>query len=147
MLRRTDSVKFNPYQSKSPGPSLLEWKMFADDARAQIGRLKTTVSSLRSQGKRVAALGASAKSTVWINACGFTRKDISFIADNTPQKQLTFSPGSDIPIVDEGAIMRELPDYLVIFCWNYRMECLEKFSVARSKGVKFVFPVPKIEIV
>lgn len=124
-----------------------EWADFSEEAQCQIGRLKAAVKTLIAQKKRVAALGASAKSTVWINACGFTRKEINFIADNTPQKQWTFSPGSDIPIVDEGAILRDLPDYVVVFCWNYREEILSKFALARSKGVKFIFPVPKIETV
>jgi hypothetical protein len=124
-----------------------DWKAFGIEARAQIDRLRNTVQAFRVQGKSVAALGASAKSTVWINACGFTRKDIAFIADNTPQKQLTVSPGTDIPIVDEGAILRELPDYVVLFAWNFRIECLEKFALARSKGVKFIIPVPKIEVI
>src|ERR1039457_4426402 len=105
-----------------------DWKDFAETARDQIGRLKSTVDTLRAQGKRVAGLGASAKSTVWISACGFTRKDIAFISDNTPQKQFTFSPGTDIPIVDEGAILRELPDYVVMWAWNYRAEILDKRS-------------------
>lgn len=149
MLRRKDS-------GKDPDHSVLgfkdevgleAWKAFAVEARAQIDRLKATVQSLVAQGKRVAGLGASAKSTVWINACGFTRKDIAFIADNTPQKHWTFSPGSDIPITDEGAILRDLPDYVVMWAWNYRSELLEKFSLARSKGVKFIVPVPKVEIV
>lgn len=124
-----------------------EWADFSEEAQCQIDRLKAAVKTLISQKKRVAALGASAKSTVWINACGFTRKEINFIADNTHQKQWTFSPGSDIPIVDEGAILRDLPDYVVVFCWNYREEILRKFKWARSKGVKFIFPVPKIETV
>ena len=126
--------------------TLQDWEKFAVEAHNQIDRLKATIQTLRSQGKRVAALGASAKSTVWISACGFTRKSIEFIADSTPQKQLTFSPGTDIPIVDEGAILRELPDYVVMFAWNFRDEILEKFSLARSKGVKFIIPVPRIEI-
>lgn len=124
-----------------------DWKAFAATTKDQIWKLTATVRSLTAQGKRVAGLGASAKSTVWINACGFTRKDIAFIADNTPQKQYTFSPGTDIPIVDEGTIMRELPDYVVMWAWNYRAEVLEKFALARSKGVKFIVPVPAIEIV
>lgn len=123
------------------------WKWFAEEARAQIDRMKATVRTLVSQGKRVGSLGASAKSTVWINACGFTRKDIAFIADNTPQKHWTFSPGTDIPVTDEGAILRELPDYVVLWAWNYRREILDKFRYARSKGVKFIIPVPKVEIV
>ncbi len=127
--------------------TLEDWKAFSVEANSQIGRLRATVQTLTAQGKRVAGLGASAKSTVWINACGFTRKDIAFIADNTPQKQWTTSPGTDIPITDEGAILRELPDYVVMWAWNYRSEILEKFSLARSKGVKFIIPVPKVEIV
>lgn len=124
-----------------------DWKSFAATAKDQIWKLISTVRSLTAQGKRVAGLGASAKSTVWINACHFTRKDIAFIADNTPQKQFTLSPGTDIPIVDEGSIMRELPDYVILFAWNFRDECLEKFKLAREKGVRFIIPVPEIVIV
>lgn len=124
-----------------------DWQDFAEEAYCQIDRLKATVKTFLAQGKRIAGLGASAKSTVWINACKFTRKEIMFISDNTPQKQWTFSPGSDIPITDEGAILRELPDYVVMWAWNYRTEILEKFALARSKGVKFIVPVPTIEII
>lgn len=149
LLRRTDA-NIEPHSSVADfkeNITLEDWKAFAVEARAQIDRLRATVRTLRTQGKRVAGLGASAKSTVWVNACGFTRKDISFISDNTPQKQWTFSPGSDIPITDEGAILRDLPDYVVMWAWNYRAEILEKFALARSKGVKFIIPVPKIEVV
>jgi len=124
-----------------------DWEQFATTATQQITELKRTVYSLAAKGKRVAGLGASAKSTVWISACGFTRKEIAFIADNTPQKQWRFSPGTDIPIVDEGAILRELPDYVLMWAWNYKAEILQKFEFARSRGVKFIVPVPSIEIV
>lgn len=127
--------------------TLDDWRDFSEEANNQIQRLKATVRTFVAQGNSVAGLGASAKSTVWVNACGFTRKDIRFIADNTPQKQWTFSPGSDIPITDEGAILRELPDYVVMWAWNYKSEILEKFALARSKGVKFIVPIPKIEVV
>jgi SAM-dependent methyltransferase len=123
------------------------WKDFAGHARVQQDRLKNKIEVALSQRKRVAGLGASAKSTVWINACGLTRKHIAFIADNTPQKQYTFSPGTDIPIVDEGAILRELPDYVVLFAWNFQAEVLEKFALARSKGVRFIVPVPEVVVV
>lgn len=124
-----------------------EWIDLSRKSHDQINRLKGTVEDLVAKGKRVAGLGASAKSTVWISACGFSRKHIGFIADSTPQKQYTYSPGTDIPVIDEGAILRELPDYVVLFAWNYREEILEKFSLARSKGVKFIIPVPEIQIV
>lgn len=150
MIRRKDSApELVPMSTLEKEENIIaqDWIQFSDTAHDQISRLRATVQAFRAQGRTVAGLGASAKSTVWISACGFSRKDISFIADTTPQKQYTFSPGTDIPVTDEGAILRELPDYVLMFAWNYREEILEKFKLARSKGVKFIVPVPKIEIV
>lgn len=146
MLRTTGTTAMLSSSVWTDNFTVEDWRVFSERAKDQIDRLRATVSTLVAQGKRVAGLGASAKSTVWINACGFTRREIAFISDNTPQKQFTFSPGTDIPIIDEGAILRELPDYLIVFCWNFFSECLTKFSSARAKGVKFIVPVPKIEV-
>lgn len=125
---------------------LNRWKEFAVASKEKISSLKSAVKSFCVNGKSVVGLGASAKSTVWVNACGFSRKEIQFISDNTPQKQLTFSPGTDIPIVDEGAIMRDLPNYAIMFCWNYKDEVLKKFDQERSRGVKFIVPVREVEV-
>lgn len=129
------------------GIGLPNWNDFLLRATDNMSELKALVWGAKGEGKRIAALGASAKSTVWISACEFSRKHISFIADNTPQKQFMNSPGTDIPILDEGAIMRELPDYVIVFCWNFRDEVLSKFAEARRQGVKFIFPVPSIQVV
>lgn len=96
--------------------------------------------------KSIVGYGASAKSTVWMNACGFRRKHIKFICDNTPQKQWKCSPGTDIPIVDEGALLRELPDYAVLFAWNYADEIIAKNQAYRDKGGKFVVPLPELRV-
>ena len=124
-----------------------QWAAFSQRAHRLVGELKGQVRLWREAGKTVAGLGASAKSTVWVNAAGFTRRDLAFIADSTPGKWYTTSPGSDIPITDEGAILRELPDYVICFAWNYAVEIAAKNALARSKGVRLVFPVPRIEIV
>lgn len=145
MLRNKDKAADPPADDETITKD--DWTLFSANAHDQICRLRATVETLKSQGKRIAALGASAKSTVWISACGFNRKAIDFISDTTPQKQWTFSPGTDIPITDEWAITRELPDYVILFCWNYYEEILEKYKSIRSKGVKFIVPVPKIVIV
>lgn len=123
------------------------WIRLGINARNNIDVLRAYVRNLRDNGKRVAGLGASAKSTVWINACSFTRKEIDYIADTTTLKQYKTSPGSDIPIVDEGAIVRDLPDYVICFAWNFKEEILQKFEGIRKQGVKFVFPSPTIEVV
>jgi len=149
MLRRNSS-KAPPHKSVAEFKEKItreQWYQCAIKSYNLIADLQKEIKSSKSLDLTVAALGASAKSTVWINACGFTRKDIAFIADNTPGKQWRTSPGTDIPIVDEGAILRELPDYVVMFCWNYKEEVLKKFALARSKCVKFLIPVPTLTVV
>ncbi len=126
---------------------LAMWRKFAEHAEIKIMELGAMVRNLVSQGKKVVGYGASAKSTVWINACSFTKKEISFITDTTPGKWYTLSPGSDIPIVDSGALTRELPDYAILFAWNYAAECIEKEKIFRDKGGRWILPVPDIKIV
>jgi hypothetical protein len=124
-----------------------DWQDFSTRAHKQIANLRDTVRRLRSDGKRVAGYGAPAKSTVWINACGFTRKDLDFVTDTTPGKQWTLVPGTDIPVTDPGALIRELPDYCVLWAWNYRSEILSKETYYLEHGGKFIVPVPKVEII
>lgn len=151
MLRRKD-VGIEPHPSvetylREENIALDTWKQFGETAKANIRRLVEFVDQAKMNGARVCGFGASAKSTVWMSACGFTRKQISYITDTTPQKLWKLSPGTDVPIVDEGAILRDLPQYAICFAWNFREEILRKNAVARSKGVQFVFPVPTLEII
>lgn len=101
----------------------------------------------KANGKRIAGYGASAKSTVMLNACKLDASHIDFICDATPFKQWKKSPGTGIPIVDEGALLREMPDYAIMHCWNYRSECTAKNQLYLDKGGKFVIPIPEVEVV
>lgn len=144
MLRRNDS-------ETPPDRSVVEfmeqeritvdsWMKFSGASRLKIERLKHLVDVAFDNKTSVVGFGASAKSTVWINACGFTKRDIGFICDNTPHKQLKFSPGSDIPIVDEGALLRELPYFAVCFAWNFMDEIVRKNMMWIDKGGQFINP-------
>jgi hypothetical protein len=151
MLRRNDS-KQPPHPSVETFMAAEKcdksvWEVFESDCADLRNRVEATIHTLVSQGRTVAALGASAKSTVWIQSCGFTKEEIRFIGDTTPGKWYKLSPGTDIPVVDEGAILRDMPDYVLCFAWNYKAEILAKNDLARAKGIKFIFPVPEMSIV
>lgn len=149
MLRRDESrVPVSGLtQIRSDDVTEADWRTFAKVAAAQQASLRDLIEGLLAKGKTVVGFGASAKSTVWINACKLTRKHLRFICDSTPQKQWKLSPGSDIPIVDEGALLRELPDYAVCFAWNFMPDILKSQELYISKGGKFIVPVPEISIV
>lgn len=152
LFLRRDEWKGDPHPSveemlQAENVSADRWTNFREVVELRILDLKKCVELVRQKNDVVCGFGASAKSTVWVNACGFSRKDIAFICDSTPQKQYRCSPGTDIPIVDEGALLRELPAYAIMFCWNYCDEVLEKHQLYRSKGGKFIIPVPTVQVV
>ncbi len=124
-----------------------QWKNFAVQSRNLIKQLSSFVKARAAEGRVVVGYGASAKSAQWLNLCEFTRRDIRFICDNTPQKQYRNCPGSEIPVVDDGALTRELPEYAVCFAWNFFKEILEKEEIFRKKGGKWIVPVPKLEVI
>ena len=123
------------------------WKHFADESEIQIVQLKNKVMDLVHCGKKVCGYGASAKSTVWINACKFTRREIAFICDSTAQKVYCNSPGSEIPIVHEGEHFTQCMDYALLFAWNYQREIVEREKRFTEGGGHWIVPVPQIRVI
>lgn len=117
-----------------------DWLRFGALSGAKMCHLKDLVSSYQKQGKIVSVFGASAKSSVIINACGFTSKDIAFVTDNSPLKPGRLVPGTDIPVIEEGEMLSQHPDVAICGAWNYRTEVLAKMEKWRSRGGRFVFP-------
>jgi hypothetical protein len=119
--------------------TLDDWRKFSDLAHAKIKRLAGLVKMAYASSK-IVGFGASAKSTVWVSACGFTARDINFICDSTPQKQGKFSPGSDIPIVPESELTNAKANMAINFAWNFT-ECIiaknQKFIIG---GGEFLNP-------
>lgn len=139
--------KFNGGIVKHDGPTKADWLNFASRSQVLISLMVDAVEAYTLKGKTFAGYGASAKSSVWINACGWNSKDIDFIVDSTPQKQGRISPGSDIPIVSESELLKRMPDYCIIFSWNFAEEIIAKNKAYSDAGGKFIVPIPEIKIV
>ncbi len=129
------------------GLTLDDWAVFRNRVTELSYALHEKVRELNRLGKKVVGYGASAKSTVWVNTCQFSKRHLAFICDSTKLKWNTTSPGSDIPIVDEGAMLKEQPDYAVMFGWNYEKEILLKNASWRFRGGQFIVPIPEVRIV
>lgn len=146
MILRRDDSEF----AKTPLPveylDKSDLNTFAARALDRIAVLKKTVNELIEAGNTVVGYGASAKATQWIQSCGFTRKHIKWICDTTMFKQYKCAPGSDIPIVDEGALTRELPDYAVCFAWNFMSEIVAKEKIFKAHGGRWINPNADIEV-
>ncbi len=117
-----------------------EWDLMSECAARVVDGLVSRVRNAIASGKTVAGYGASAKMTVLMNACGFTRKEIQFVTDTTPQKQLCCIPGTDIPVAEPSMLLSESPDFCILGAWNYISEILEKESLYRKNGGVFINP-------
>jgi len=151
MLRRNDSgvpthLSADEFLAEE-NITAADWQAFHYAAHKKIAALKELVGKLRLDGKIVSAFGASAKATVLLNACKFTTNQIAFVTDNSPLKPGCLVPGTGIPIIEEGQMLSEHPDYVILTAWNYREEILAKNAKYRSRGGKFIIPGKEVEII
>ena len=54
---------------------------------------------------------------------------------------------SDIKIISESDSRNMRPDYYLVLAWHFKKEILKREKIARKQGVKFIFPLPNIEII
>ena len=108
--------------------------------------LNGLIGRLVAEGKRVHVYGASTKGNTILQWCGLDHSLIECAADRNPDKDGARTLGTDIPIVSEAKSRAMNPDYYLVLPWHFRDEFLAREAEARAKGVKFIFPLPEIEI-
>ncbi len=106
-----------------------------------------TITTLKAQGARIAAYGASAKGTTLLNYFGIEPGMIDFVVDKSPVKQGLYTPGTHIEILSPEALLERKPDYTVLLAWNFAEEILQQQRAYRDVGGKFIIPIPRVEIV
>lgn len=118
---------------------LSAWQEFA---RRSIKHKNDSVDMLKSyKGKTVIGFGSSARSSTYLNFCGFSSSDLKVIIDNNKLKQGMFSAGSSIPIVSFENGIAENPDLIFVIAWNFLDEIVKECRDAGYKG-PFLAPFP-----
>ena len=105
------------------------------------------LQELKSQGKKIAGYGASAKGNTFINYCRLDQKEIQFIVDDTKHKQGRLYAGTRIPVVSREWLKKEKPDYVLILPWNFAREIMEKNREYTDNGGRFIVAIPELKII
>lgn len=105
------------------------------------------LGSLKKQGKKIAAYGASAKGSTMISYLGAGPDLIEFVVDKNVHKQGKHMPGLHNPILPPTALAEQKPDYVVLLVWNLKDEIMKQQAAFREAGGKFIVPVPTPTIV
>ena len=105
------------------------------------------LQQLKTEGRSVAAYGASAKGSTLLNFCKLPEGTLDFVADRSPHKQGRLTPGTHIPIVPPEHLLEKMPDYTLLLTWNFAEEILAQQRPYREQGGKFIIPIPKVTVV
>lgn len=124
--------------------TLVPYLAFAERAIQAKRDLLKFIKVAHSEGKTVAALGASTKGNVLLQYCGLSEKEIEFVGEVNPEKFGCYTPGTWIPIIPEEELLAKKPDYMIVLPWHFR-----KFFIESKKlsGMKLIFPLPNVEVV
>jgi len=132
-FRQTDDyLKLVEKENSSGVNEIQTWKKFAKACYEHRQKSMDIAKSFSS--KTVLGFGASARSSTYLNFCGFGSTHIKAIIDNNPLKQGMYSPGSSIPIVSMERGMQMKPDLIFIFAWNFRDEVVKECRMNGYKG-------------
>lgn len=119
---------------------------FAEKVTAIKCRTLSFLIEKHTQKKVVCAYGAAAKGNTFLNYLGVGPELVKVVADRSPHKQQTFSPGSRVPIVSPSEMIALKPDYVLILPWNLKEEIAEQLKEIRDWGGKFVVAIPELAI-
>ncbi|MFL0357256.1 class I SAM-dependent methyltransferase [Erythrobacter sp. GH1-10] len=109
--------------------------------------LRRIFAELKSQGKKIAGYGASARGNTTITYYGIGAEHLDFLVDKNPLKQGLYSPNTRIPIKPVEAIEQEKPDVLFMLAWNFFDEIYAQQEAFRARGGQFLVPYPKPRLV
>lgn len=93
-------------------------------------------------------VGASTKGNVLLQYFGIQSDLIPLIAEVNSDKYGHITPGAKIPIVSEDDAKKDRPDYFFVLPWHFKDNLLGKNrKYIEQTGCRFVFPLPRFEIV
>ncbi len=122
----------------------LEFSRKVEENKDKLGIL---LRGLKSKGKKIVGYAAASKGTIVQNYCDITSNILDYIADSTPLKQGTFSPGKHIPVVSPDVFHKDKDvDYALLGAWNHANEIMTKEKEFLERGGRFIthLPEPKI---
>jgi len=124
--------------------TLAPYHAFAERVSATREALLAFVEQAASEGKTIAAIGASTKGNVLLQYCGLGKAQISAVGEVNKEKFGAYTPGTLLPIVPEEELLAQSPDYLIVLPWHFRRFFLESPAF---EGRTLVFPLPTLEVV
>jgi len=123
------------------------WDSFCSNTLASARYIHETVEHYSKTGGIVDVLGASQKGNTVLQAADLSSPLIRWASERDERRHGRFTPGSKIEIVSEEQSRSIPPTAYLVLPWHFRHEILVRERTLRERGVRFIFPLPKLEVV
>jgi|TARA_R100001530_G_scaffold129149_1_gene99254 hypothetical protein len=107
--------------------------------------LRSFLKGLKDNNKTIYAYGAPVKGNTLLNYMRIDNTIIDKVVEVNPLKIGKYTPGTNILVTEES--VDDLPDYYLLLSHNFKDEILKKNKDLLDKGVKFIVPFPKVEVI
>ena len=109
--------------------------------------LYALLRDIKRQGGRVYGVGAPSRASTLINYVGLDDGIIDCVLEiKGSYKVGKYVPGTMIPVVDEGRLFADQPEYALLLSWHIADELMPKLASRGFKG-NFIVPLPEPRIV
>jgi hypothetical protein len=109
--------------------------------------LYALLRDIKRQGHRVYGVGAPSRASTLINYVGLDDGIIDCVLEIKGSYKIgKYVPGTMIPVVDEGRLFADQPEYAMLLSWHIADELMPKLAARGFKG-KFIVPLPEPRIV
>jgi hypothetical protein len=136
-------IKIKEFQMALENPDT--YIPFMERIQAHKVQLLDVLNKFKSQGKRIHIYGMSTKLNTILSYCKIGPDLIDCAAERSPEK-FGATTISGIPMVNEEESRKNVDVYLV-GPYHFKKEILEREAETIKRGVKFLFPLPEIEII
>jgi 2-polyprenyl-3-methyl-5-hydroxy-6-metoxy-1,4-benzoquinol methylase len=120
---------------------------FAKNVKKIKKDLQKLIKNLNSQKKKIHVYGASTKGNTILQYCGIDNKLIEYASDRNLEKDGLKTLGSNISIISETKSRKLKPNYYLALPWHFKKEFIKREKKFLKEGGKFIFPLPKVEVI
>lgn len=122
------------------------YDIFRSKVKLHKEELVLLIKNLVKQGKKIHIYGASTKLNTILGYCEIGADLIPFAAERSPAKIGGKTLGG-IQLISEEQSKAMHPDYYLVGPYHFKREILEREKETIKSGIKFIFPLPILEIV
>jgi hypothetical protein len=109
--------------------------------------LMAMLKGLRDQGARVYGIGAPSRASTLVNHVGLDSNILECVLEIKGSYKIgKYMPGTLIPVLEEGKLFTDQPEYALLFSWHIADELIPKLKSKGYRG-KFIVPLPEPRIV